>query len=104
MKNKLINIINSYDKNRPINDFNLLLTINNYLSLDETTITKVDNIANCIRVSLKHDYDTLGLVFYNYGDMGITLPLSGLFIIKGDDSNISYDDIKNLLVNKETIK
>lgn len=104
MKNKLISIIGSYTKNRPINDFNLLLTINNYLSLDETTITKVDNIANCIRVSLKHDYDTLELVFYNDGSLWLTLPLSGSFIIKGDDSNMSYDDIRSLLVDKDTAK
>ena len=104
MKNKLVSIINSYTKNRPINDFNLLLTINNYLSLDETTITKIDDIDNCIWVSLEYDYNMLGLVFYNDGDVGITLPFSGLFIIEGDDSNMGYDEIKSLLVDKETAK
>lgn len=97
MKTKLINIIDSHAKSRHSNDFNLLLTINNYLSLDETTIVKVDYIDDYIRVSLINGYDRLSIIFYDNGDLGITLPLSGLFIIKGDDSNIQYDEIKSIL-------
>ena len=104
MKDLLTSIIDSYVKNTRLNDFNLLLTVNSYLSLDNTTITKVNNTGDCIWVLLKCDYNTLGLVFYDDGDLGITLPLSGLFIIKGDSSSMNYDDIKNLLVNKETAK
>ena len=99
MKTKLINILDSYAKSRHSNELNLLLTINNYLMLDDTIITKIDNIDNYIRVSLKYDYNRLGINFYDNGDLGISLPFSGLFMIKGDDSNMSYDEIRELLIN-----
>lgn len=103
MKTKLINIIKSYAESNDFNDFNLLLTINNYLSLDETTIVKVDCIDDYIRVSLINGYDKLSIIFYDNGDLGLTLPLSGLFIIKGDDSNMSYCEIKSLLMQFKII-
>lgn len=107
MKNKLINIIDGYIKTKHSNDFNLLLTINNYLKLDKTTITKVDYVDDCIRISLLSMDNILSIVFYDNGDLGITLPYSGLFIVKSDNSNsMSYSEIKTylqseyLLINK----
>jgi len=103
MKNKLINIIDGYTKTKHLNDFNLLLTINNYLKLDKTTITKVDYVDDCIRISLLSTDNILSIIFYDNGDLGITLPYSGLFIVKGDNSNgdsMSYSEIKTYLQSK----
>lgn len=114
MKNKLINIIDDLTKTRhsiDFNEFNLLLTINNYLKLDKTAITKVGYVDDSIRISLLSMDNILSIVFYDNNDIGITLPYSGLFIVKGNNSNddsMSYSGIKTylqskyLLINKES--
>ena len=102
MKTNIINILNTYAENKYSNDFNLVLTMNNYLSLDETIITKIDNLDDLIRITLINGYDSLIIIFYDNGDLGLTLPLSGLFRIIGNNTNIKYDEIKQLL-NKELI-
>lgn len=99
MKTKLLNVLSSCTKNKSFNDFNLLLTIQNYLKLDETSFTSITELYDQVRITLNGVDYMLIITFYDNNDIGLTLPYSGLFLIPNCPYNMQYDEIKSLLLN-----
>ena len=100
MKDKLISVLSQCASNKSFNQFNLILTMINYLKHDSTTINSVKyNNDEYIAIKLKHAHHYLSVYFYHNNNITITLPLSGLFIINNDSYNIQYNDIKSILLN-----
>lgn len=93
----LHNIISRCKDNKDFNEFSIILTITNYIEDKDTDIHSIDFTDDAILITLKHGNHYLNLNFYNDNVITITLPLSGMFIVKNCDYNIQYDEIKEML-------
>lgn len=100
-KANLVTILTQCHSNKSFNQFNLIITMTNYLLSNDTHVTKVElTDYNSVRVSMMNGHNILGINFNNDNTIGITLPYSGLFIVHNGSYNMQYDEIKSILLNK----
>ncbi len=93
----LHNIISRCKDNKDFNEFNIILTITNYIEHKDTVIHSIDYTEDAILIAFKHGTNYLNLHFYSDNTITVTLPFSGMFIINNCDYNIQYDEIKEML-------
>lgn len=93
----LHNIISRCKDNKDFNEFNIILTITNYIKHKDTVIHSINNTDDAILIALKHGVDHLNLNFYSDNTITVTLPFSGMFMVRNCDYNIQYDEIKEIL-------
>ena len=89
-KANLVTILTQCHSNKSFNQFNLILTMANYLLSNDTYVTSLElTDYDSVKVSMMNDCNVLGINFNNDNTIGITLPYSGLFIVHNDaDGNI----------------
>ncbi len=93
----LHSIISRCRDNKDVNEYNVILTINNYIEHKDTDIHSIEHTDVAILITFKHGRDYLNLNFYYDNIITVTLPFSGMFRVNNCDSNIQYEEIKELL-------
>ncbi len=93
----LHNIISRCKDNKDFNEFNVILTITNYIKHKDTDIHSIEFTDDAILITFKHGINYLNLNFYSDNTITVTLPFSGMFIVNNCDYNIQYDEIKEML-------
>ena len=105
MKNKLLTILNQCIYNKTIEDFNVIIELINTINDDKTNDFKLSQSNIGLYISMYNDGKLLSIMFTDNDMLLFSMPsdISKTYVIYNCSYNMQYDDIKALLLSKQTL-